>query len=298
MLPLTAPPQALFLVLCIFLVNVLLLMLMAMRQQKTWAARELACVDRKQLVHGYSSFISGPRRANACVRFYRWVCSQHDEAYERVVYNALRARFIQPHAAAKKKDPGPELATDGSMILTLNENNAHVYRKKLMVFAFQSRDPCRFDKHWGTSNGASGDYVIVGVDGDLCVARSAVKVPARASSHSLCVCPVACVALSYSCGRQLFEETYEPIAGEPHKYRKTGFAYGRLMNHDFKVKTSEGLQRGGAGHYLVQDAKTGQQCVRSLRATVPTAKQPPSCLTPSCCRCDCSCTRAAGTGTP
>ena len=231
--PLFHGPQALFLVLCIFLANVLLLMVMAMRAQKTWAARELACVDRKKLVNGYSSFISRPKRQNACVRFYRWVCSQQDEVYERVVYSAMRARFLRPNSLSGSSAPvvhQHEIHDDGSMIVNLNHTNAKAYRKKLVVYAFQSRDPCRFDKHWGQSKGESGDYVIVGVDGDL-----------------------------YSCSRALFEDTYEPINGEPNKYRKTGHNFARHMTHEFKVKTESGLQRGSPGSYLVQDAKTGQQ---------------------------------------
>lgn len=230
--------MALFLVLCIFLANVLLLMIMAMRQQKKWSERELACLDRKELVHGYSSFISRPRRDNPCERLYRWLCVAHHESYERLVYNAMRARFIKPGGDSETKSSrvAIEAADDGSMLIELNNRNAEAYRKKLMVYAFQSKDPCRFDKHWGPSTGSGGDFVIVGVDGDL-----------------------------YSCPRATFEATYEPIAGEPHRYRKTGVMYARHMSHAFKVRTDNGFQRGAAGSYLVQDAQSGQQyCVTSV----------------------------------
>jgi len=222
--------MALFLVLCVFLVNVLVLMLMAMRQQKTWAARELACVDRKQLVSGYSSFLSTHRRANCCLRLFRYVCAEQDEAYERVVYNALRARFLRPGGKSRVPTHHHEVEEDGTTLISLNASNANAYRKKLTVYAFQSRDPCRFDKHWGVSQGAGGDFVIVGVDGDV-----------------------------YSCPKKLFEETYVAVTGEPNKYRKVGVMYARHMTHAFKVRTASGVQRGTPGSYLLQDPKTGQQ---------------------------------------
>lgn len=222
--------MALFLIMVLFLASVLLLMIVAMRQQNTWSDYELACLNRPGLLQGYSTYLTRAERTNFCVKLCRWGCGLRDRAYERVVYNGLRSRFVQPGAAHQAHHKLAQVNESGEVGITLTSDTAEVYRKKLVVHAFRTRDPVTFNKHWGTSKGSGGDYVIVGVDDDL-----------------------------YVCPKAVFESSYQPVAGEPNKFRKTGHMFARRMPHEFKVRTSAGLQRGPTGAYLVQDCKSGEQ---------------------------------------
>ena len=169
----SAGVQGLFLVICIFLGNVVLLMVMAMRQQHTWKERELACSSRHYVFERFAEYLEA-RRPNPCVRLYRWLFLVEDEAYERVVYMAIRARFIDPTDVRAMAGSAGTVKQAASGHLTLSKNNALTYRKKLIVYAHETADPVRFDKHWGVSTAKRGDYIIVGVEGDVCVARGVV----------------------------------------------------------------------------------------------------------------------------
>ena len=110
------------------------------------------------------------------------------------------------------------------------------------VYAFPTRDPCVFNKHWGDSSGSRDDMVIIGADNDL-----------------------------YVCPRKEFDSSYVLVEGEAHRYRKVGHVYARRMvNHFFVKQTKGGRQHGNAGSYLVQNTDGSQYVVVVVgRAALP-----------------------------
>ena len=72
------------------------------------------------------------------------------------------APAVEKHAAATGT-----VTADSLHHLLLHHDNASEFRPTTTVAAFRTDDPIVFTKPWGTSVAKSGDYVVVGGDGDL-----------------------------------------------------------------------------------------------------------------------------------
>mmetsp|Transcript_22763 Transcript_22763/g.33945 ORF Transcript_22763/g.33945 Transcript_22763/m.33945 type:complete len:828 (-) Transcript_22763:218-2701(-) len=106
----------------------------------------------------------------------------------------------------------------------LTMQNAKLYRKKTLVYAFRSKDRFVFYKSWGKSTSALNDYVLIGPGGD-----------------------------AYTCAADRFEATYELAGRAPHVYRKTSKILAKRMEQEFLLETLEGLEKGKVGSYLAQN---------------------------------------------
>eukprot|EP00954_Amorphochlora_amoebiformis_P023627 1361229-Amorphochlora_amoeboformis.AAC.1 len=59
-----------------------------------------------------------------------------------------------------------DIDEEGIPRLNLTMENAKLYRKKTLVYAFKSKDRFVFYKTWGKSTSMPNDYVIIGPGGD------------------------------------------------------------------------------------------------------------------------------------
>ncbi len=58
----------------------------------------------------------------------------------------------------------------------------------------------------------------------------------------------------YTCGEDVFKQTYTPVAGSAHEYRKTGHIIARQIHEPFSIKTATGaIEHGLADDFLVQN---------------------------------------------
>jgi len=111
--------------------------------------------------------------------------------------------------------------------IVVDEKTAKVYCKMATVFAFRTADPCMVEKDWGKQNGKAGDWIICNPNEDDL----------------------------YLCDKKVFDRTYEPYDERANQYRKVGTVLGRQMEKPFALKTSDGVQYGAAGDYVVRDAR-------------------------------------------
>lgn len=123
-----------------------------------------------------------------------------------------------------------EIRAEGLPRLHLTLENAKLYRKKTLVYAFRSKDRFTFHKSWGRSVSNYDDYVVIGPRGD-----------------------------AYTCAADRFKTTYVQAGSEPHVYRKKTRIFARKMDADFLLQTLEGLEKGDAGSYLAQNPTKNEQ---------------------------------------
>eukprot|EP01006_Ploeotia_vitrea_P022552 TRINITY_DN54962_c0_g1_i1.p1 TRINITY_DN54962_c0_g1~~TRINITY_DN54962_c0_g1_i1.p1 ORF type:complete len:777 (+),score=416.56 TRINITY_DN54962_c0_g1_i1:39-2333(+) len=130
------------------------------------------------------------------------------------------AQVLQRLQAIKQRGP-PKME--------LSEQNANYYRKARTVFAYKSKDPVTIMKDWGKSQAPGGSYVILSGDDDV-----------------------------YLCTEDVFKQTYEPVQGTKHEYRKTGKILAKQLEEPFAIKTANGMEHGAAGDFLVQNEQKEQ----------------------------------------
>jgi len=123
-----------------------------------------------------------------------------------------------------------DIDEEGIPRLNLTMENAKLYRKKTLVYAFKSKDRFVFYKTWGKSTSMPNDYVIIGPGGD-----------------------------AYTCAADRFEATYELAGRQPHVYRKITKILAKCMEQEFLLETLEGLEKGKAGSYLAQNPAGKEQ---------------------------------------
>jgi serine/threonine protein kinase len=124
-----------------------------------------------------------------------------------------------------------KLKEEGLPRLELSLDNARLYQKKTAVFAFKSKDAVIVYKNWGTGEGKKGDWVIVGPNDDV-----------------------------YTCDAKIFQKTYTRVdEKKPHMFKKTGKVLALQMDHDFLMKTLEGMEHGKKGDFLAQNPIDGEQ---------------------------------------
>ena len=123
-----------------------------------------------------------------------------------------------------------KIKADGIPRLELSRANAQLYRKGVLVDAFQSKDSIIVYKAWGSGESKPGDWVIVGPGKDV-----------------------------YTCDRAIFESTYRRDRDKDRVYRKIGTIWGKKMTDSFLVATLEGMEHGEPGDYLAQNSTDGEQ---------------------------------------
>mmetsp|Transcript_37103 Transcript_37103/g.72883 ORF Transcript_37103/g.72883 Transcript_37103/m.72883 type:complete len:793 (+) Transcript_37103:39-2417(+) len=123
-----------------------------------------------------------------------------------------------------------KLKEDGLPRTNLSLKNSKLWRKKVTVFAFRSKDPVTVSKSWGTGEGKPGDYVVVGQGEDV-----------------------------YTCDYAIFKKTYAALPDLPHMYRKIGKIFALKMDRDFLIETLEGMEHGKKGDYIAQNPVEGEQ---------------------------------------
>eukprot|EP00472_Partenskyella_glossopodia_P005196 CAMPEP_0197541388 /NCGR_PEP_ID=MMETSP1318-20131121/67131_1 /TAXON_ID=552666 /ORGANISM="Partenskyella glossopodia, Strain RCC365" /LENGTH=652 /DNA_ID=CAMNT_0043100557 /DNA_START=962 /DNA_END=2920 /DNA_ORIENTATION=+ len=111
--------------------------------------------------------------------------------------------------------------------IIVDEKTAQRYCKVAKVFAFQTADPCQVEKEWGKQRGKEGCWIIC-----------------NPSEDDL-----------YLCDEDVFKKTYQKVPGKKNQFRKVGEVLARLMEKPFALKTSDGVQYGLAGDYILRDAK-------------------------------------------
>lgn len=136
----------------------------------------------------------------------------------------LKADSIESRKASLQTENENLIPIDEKMgLFHLNPETTPKYRKKIVVYAFQTDDPCSLEKSWGISNGGKGDWVIAGDKGDI-----------------------------YMCSNELFMTTYEPSSSGAHRYQKKGYIYAQQVLHrNFMAKTKDGYQDGNVYIYYL-----------------------------------------------
>lgn len=123
-----------------------------------------------------------------------------------------------------------QLKEEGLPRVELSLATSKLYRKKVTVFAFKSKDTVIVHKPWGTGESKKGDWVVVGPSDDV-----------------------------YTCDAIIFEKTYSSLPERPNLYRKTGKIYALVMERDFLMQTLEGMEHGLKGDILAQNPDDGEQ---------------------------------------
>ncbi len=105
------------------------------------------------------------------------------------------------------------------------------YRKRIVILAFRSTDGATYHKSWGDQRCQPGHWVVVGPDGDV-----------------------------YGCDAIVFHETYEPVDGNSHAYRKRAIVDAQQLAVNTTIQTLEGEAHGRVGDWLVTNP-TGETYV-------------------------------------
>eukprot|EP00471_Norrisiella_sphaerica_P002510 CAMPEP_0184484532 /NCGR_PEP_ID=MMETSP0113_2-20130426/6237_1 /TAXON_ID=91329 /ORGANISM="Norrisiella sphaerica, Strain BC52" /LENGTH=779 /DNA_ID=CAMNT_0026865553 /DNA_START=165 /DNA_END=2504 /DNA_ORIENTATION=+ len=115
--------------------------------------------------------------------------------------------------------------------IIVNEKTAKRYSKTATVYAFQTKDSCSVEKEWGKQSGKEGCWIIC-----------------NPSEDDL-----------YLCDEEVFYRNYKKMPERkgvnPNQYRKVGSVWARQMDKPFALKTSDGIQYGVAGDFVVRDTK-------------------------------------------
>mmetsp|Transcript_27571 Transcript_27571/g.67051 ORF Transcript_27571/g.67051 Transcript_27571/m.67051 type:complete len:782 (-) Transcript_27571:253-2598(-) len=115
----------------------------------------------------------------------------------------------------------------GPPAIVVDARTAKKYCKTATVYAFQTKDACQVEKDWGKQAGKGGCWVICNPQEDDL----------------------------YLCDEAVFGRNYQKLMDRKNQFRKVGTVWARQMDKPFALKTSDGVQYGVAGDFVVRDAK-------------------------------------------